>query len=148
MLDVCAVALAQVKWWTHVLIHGERQLLTVEEPTIGASMVTGVHAQVTVYVKESRAADHSQSMAKCCRWPSFTAVATSARRLHVGPVKCVKRFREPICATSGKFRYCQRHIQMLCVSLLTAICVVTIAVPTVIVSSVANASIEMTVELI
>lgn len=62
-------------------------LLTVEEPTIGASMVTGVHAQVTVYVKESRAADHSQSMAKCCLWLPFTAVAMPASRIHVGLVE-------------------------------------------------------------
>jgi head-tail adaptor len=73
-------------------MHGERQHLTVEEPAIGASMVTGVHAQVTVYVKESRAADHSQSMVNCCLWLSFTAGATSASRVHVGLVQCSKNF--------------------------------------------------------
>lgn len=101
MLDVCAVALAQVKWWARVVIHGERQLLTVEEPAIGAAMVTGAHAQVTVYVKESRTADHSQSMAKCCLWLSFTAFATPASRVHVGLVQCSKSFGKLLCGCRG-----------------------------------------------
>lgn len=109
MLDICAIALAQVKWWAHVVIHRERQLLTVEEPAIGASIVTGVHAQVTVYVKESHAADHSQSTAKCYLWLSFTAVATPADHIHIGLVRSAKRSGEALYV-SNKIGYCQLHM--------------------------------------